>query len=149
MRAFCATPRARSVPSNVSDVARSGPASSPSETPTPPTRSSLPGGTQVDRAAELQEPVGRRHEGARLSEERAKHRGRRPRPRDTLSRRVAPSTQPAALSTLDSEWPIGKPRKGRPHDGSWTGKALMLNAAIVGLGRWGQHLVNSVQGKSE
>src|SRR5262245_62543139 len=25
---------------------------------------------------------------------------------------------------------------------------LMLNAAIVGLGRWGQNLVNSVQGKS-
>src|SRR5688500_10908890 len=25
----------------------------------------------------------------------------------------------------------------------------MINAAIVGLGRWGQNLVNSVQGKSE
>lgn len=25
----------------------------------------------------------------------------------------------------------------------------MLNAAIVGLGRWGQHLVNSIQGKSD
>ena len=24
----------------------------------------------------------------------------------------------------------------------------MLNAAIVGLGRWGQNLVNAVQGKS-
>ena len=25
----------------------------------------------------------------------------------------------------------------------------MINAAIVGLGRWGQNLVNSVQGKSD
>jgi predicted dehydrogenase len=28
-------------------------------------------------------------------------------------------------------------------------KDTMINAAIVGLGRWGQNLVNSVQGKSD
>src|SRR5205085_10637609 len=41
------------------------------------------------------------------------------------------------------------PRRRAPRDDGSGHESRMITAAIVGLGRWGQTLVRSVQGKSE